>query len=138
MDDEAKGEAFTHDPSKFSFTRKGAAQNIEIHSNAYHYSKTLEFDPKNKGSLIYKTNRAVYKNADYVDTMVSTFSMACVFKASQNIYWLAAGTATSLPWSCVAIGGWSALGFLQVKYLMAAYLSQVFLIDEIEILEDLK
>ena len=60
MDDEEKGEAFTHDPSKFSFTRKGAAQNIEVHSNAYHYSKTLEFDPKTKGSLVYKTNRAVY------------------------------------------------------------------------------
>ena len=109
-----------------------------MHSNAYHYGKKLEFDPKHKGALVYKTNRAVYQTADYVDTIVSTFSMTCLFKASQNIYWVAAGTAASPVWSSLWIVGWSTFGFLQIKYLMAAYLSQVFLIDEIEILEDLK
>lgn len=109
-----------------------------MHSNAYHYGKTLEFNPKHKGALVYKTNRAIYQNADYIDTIVSTFSMACLFKASQNIYWLAMGTAANPITSCLWIGGWSVIGVLQVKYLMAAYLSQVFLIDEIEILSDLK
>ena len=46
--------------------------------------------------------------------------------------------ATNPLYSGAWVVGWSAIGLVQLKYLMAAYLSQVFLIDEIELLDNLK
>ena len=48
------------------------------------------------------------------------------------------GTAVSPLWTGMWAASWSIIGFIQLKYLMAAYLSQVFLIDEIELLKNLK
>ena len=76
--------------------------------------------------------------ADTVDTMVSGFTVISFFKASQNAYFLAMGTAVSPLWTGMWATSWSIIGFIQLKYLMAAYLSQVFLIDEIELLKNLK
>ena len=87
---------------------------------------------------IYKTNRQVYQIADIVDSIFSGFSLFCIFKGSQNLYHIAMGTAASPLFSGLFATGWSLLGFVQFRYLFGAYLQQVFLIDEVQLLKNLQ
>ena len=87
---------------------------------------------------IYKTNRQVYQTADIVDSMFSGFALFCICKGAQNLYHIAAGTAASALYSGLWATGWSVIGFVQFRYLFGAYLQQVFLIDEIQLLKNLQ
>ena len=114
----------THDKNEFKFVNKKILKG-EVHNNTYFFNqRSIE----NHG-LIYKTNRAVYSTADKLDTVVSGFSVYAGYKSVAGAVALLTGQAASI-W---ATGGWALLCYFQVKFLMQAYLSNVFLVDEIYI-----
>ena len=94
-----------------------------------------------QGMLVYKTNREVYKTAESVDLLFSTATTVSFYKAFSNIYALGSSIAnyTTFPFSPLLwTTFWSMTSWIGVKYLMTTYLSQVFMIDEIHLLENQK
>ena len=71
----------------------------------------------------------MYQTADTLDTMTVGLASYSVYKVSNNLYALAMAKPWSPAWTCF----WSFLAFAQSKFLMAAYLNGVFLIDEVYI-----
>jgi hypothetical protein len=82
-----------------------------------------------ENGLIYKTNREVYQTAEYVDSLCSVTAVYCGYKGIKNLLLL----TSSLSWTPVFAAGWLMLAYIQTKYLMAAYLNNVYLIDEMHI-----
>jgi hypothetical protein len=92
-----------------------------------------------EGLLVYKTNREVYATAENVDLLFSTATSVSIFKAGSNLYGLGLSIAnyTTFPFSAIFWSSfWGVSSWIGVKYLMTTYLSQVFMIDEIYLLEN--
>uniref|UniRef100_A0A7S3HVX7 Uncharacterized protein n=1 Tax=Favella ehrenbergii TaxID=182087 RepID=A0A7S3HVX7_9SPIT len=141
QEEEAAGESYIHDPNKFSFVRTSRLK--DVHSGTYCYSgNRLSFEKRTpqdsvSAHVIYKTNSAVYQTAEIVDMMCSGLVVYCGYKVCRNSYLMAtqAGLLMSYaPFTAL----WAFAGFMQYHYLQGAYLQQVYLVDEIELLDNLK
>ena len=137
---EAKGDDdHVHDASKFSFIKTSKLENV--HSGAYFYGQKLNFLRRSAKdneltACIYKTNSSVYQTAEYVDMMCSGLIIYSGYKVVRNSYIMAmtAGIMSSYaPFTLL----WGALGFIQYQYLAGAYIQQVYLVDEIELMENM-
>lgn len=78
------------------------------------------------------TNREVYSQAENVDTVISGVVVYTTYKVFKNLYAASLGQ----PWYPFYTAGYALLSYIQTKYLMAAYLNNVFLIDEMSICGD--
>jgi len=86
---------------------------------------------------IYKTNSAVYQTAEAVDMLCSSLIVFAGYKVVRNTYIMAtqAGVMASYaPFTAF----WAFMGFVQYHYLAGAYLQQVYLVDEIELLDNMQ
>ena len=140
---EASGEEqHVHDPSKFSFIKTAKLENV--HGGAYFYdgnklkfTKSEDNENQAAGMCIYKTNSAVYQTAEYVDMLCSSLIMFCGYKVVKNSYLMATQTGLMMSYAPFTFT-WALIGFIQYHYLAGAYLQQVYLIDQIDLLEDLQ
>ena len=114
-----------------------------MHSGVYGYTgKRLTFEKRTAqdtiaSSCIYKTNSAVYQTAEIVDMFCSGVFAFCCYKVCRNSYIMA--TQTALMWSYLPYTAvWAFAGFIQYHQMSGAYLQQVYLVDEIELLDNLK
>lgn len=122
-DQSSEGEQFTHNPDDFSITKSRKTQlRQEVFDNTYFVNDKLPHQ-----GLIYATNRDVYQTAEHVDTVMSVFTLYAASKVAQSAYLLAMGQ----PWFPFWTLGYSLLTWTSSKYLMSAYLNNLYLIDRI-------
>lgn len=127
-------DAHVHNPDDFSFIKTSKLKGIS--NGAYAYPGRLDFS---QGAVkIYKTNREVYKGGEYVDAIVSCTLGYSGYKVAHYVYLLGRHGLQASMMTPVWAGMWSFALFYQFKYLMATYLTTVFMIDEIELLDDMK
>lgn len=124
-----------HNPTDFSFVKN--AKLTGINSGTYVYNGRLDFS-KSEAVPIYQTNRAIYQSAEYVDSIVTFTAAYSGFKLTKYYYILGvfgwSDPSFSIWWTVF----WQLAFFQQVRYLMTAYLTQVFMIDEIQLLRDME
>ena len=79
-------------------------------------------------------NTEIYETGNIVDGLVSGALIFSTYKIARQIYYLAMSTGT---FSITASAFWAVMIFTQVGYLNSTYLRQVYLIQEMELLENL-
>ena len=87
--------------------------------------------------MIYKTNSDVYQTAEYVDMMCSGLILYSGYKFATNSYIMATQVGFMSSYAPFTLF-WGLLGFVQYNYLASAYLQQVYLVDQIELLENMQ
>ena len=104
----------------------------------YFYSKKLEFGDRDYIS-VYQTKTGMYKTANYVDGLSSGIAIMSAAKLGIKAFTLmTTGAACFTPMFGVSSGFWALLCATQYQYLKHAYLQQVYLIDRIELKNDLE
>jgi hypothetical protein len=133
--EELEEEQHVHNPENFEFIKSTRLRNIS--SGVFAYPGRLDFGPEGT-TCIYKTNREIYRHAEYVDTILSGITVYSAYKIAKYAYVLGAFGYGSAAFSLWGFGFWWVALFVQTRYLMATFLTQVFMIDEIQLTKDLQ
>ena len=132
---EAQEEEHVHNPDDFEFIKSSKLKGVS--GGVFAYTGRLDFGTQAAVS-IYKTNREIYRHAEYVDTLLSGIALYSSYKVAKYAYILGAYGYASAEFSLWGCGFWWVALFVQTRYLMATFLTQVFMIDEIELTKDLQ